>query len=163
MKRLKVITFITLILVGYLSHAQKMTNDDLEKIFYVVSDSLRGEPGNWQFMLKGRIMICISDESNNRMRIMSPIIAQNKLEYPDMLKLMEANFHTALDVKYAISEHLLWAVYIHPLEELQQNEVISAIQQVFTAAETYGSTYSSTGLVFPDKKEEELKKSKKKS
>lgn len=134
-----------------------MTNSDLEKIIYVVADSLRGETGNWQFMIKNRILICVTDENNNRMRIMSPIIEQKKLAYKDMLKLMEANFHTALDVKYAISEDILWSVFIHPLKELNKDEVLSAINQVYEATVTYGTTYSSTGLTFPDRREEEKK------
>ena len=135
--------------------SQNMTNDKLEKIIYVIADSLRGDTGNWQFMIKERMLVCISDEKNNRMRIMSPIIEQKKLAYVDMLKLMEANFHTALDVKYAISDDLLWSVYIHPLKELTKEELLSAINQVYAAAVTYGTSYSSTALIFPNKKEEE--------
>ena len=147
--------------LGFSSQAQNMTSSDLEKILYVVSDSIRGDSGNWQFMLKGRILACITDEKNNRMRIMSPIIEQKKLDYADMLKLMEANFHTALDVRYAISDDILWSIYIHPLKELHKDEVLSAIHQVYAAAVTYGTTYNSTGLEFPDKNEE-LKEKKKK-
>ena len=163
MVKLKGFIFSGLLFFSFIGFSQNMTNKDLDKIFYVVSDSIRGIEGNWQFMLKGRIMICLSDETNNRMRIMTPIVEQKKLAYTDMLKLMEANFHTALDVKYAISDRLLWAVFIHPLKELEQNEVLNAIQQVYSAAETYGTTYNSTSLSFPDKKEEQIKKSKKKS
>ena len=68
------------------------------------------------------------------MRIMSPIIEQKKLAYTDMLKVMEANFHTALDVKYAISNDLLWSVFIHPLKELDREQIVSAIQQVYTSS-----------------------------
>ena len=135
--------------------SQNMTNDKLEKIIYVIADSLRGDTGNWQFMIKERMLVCISDEKNNRMRIMSPIIEQKKLAYVDMLKLMEANFHTALDVKYAISDDLLWSVYIHPLKELTKEELLSAINQVYAAAVTYGTSYCSTALTFLNKKEEE--------
>lgn len=74
-----------------------------------------------------------------------------------MLKLMEANFHTALDVKYAISDDILWSVFIHPLKELNKDEVLSAINQVYEASVTYGTTYSSTGLTFPDRRVEEKK------
>jgi hypothetical protein len=139
-----------------------MTNDKLEKIIYVIADSLRGDTGNWQFMIKERMLVCITDEKNNRMRIMSPIIEQKKLAYIDMLKLMEANFHTALDVKYAISDDLLWSVYIHPLKELSKEELLSAINQVYAAAITYGTTYNSTGLTFPNKREQDEKVAKKK-
>ncbi|QCX39347.1 YbjN domain-containing protein [Aureibaculum algae] len=141
--------------------SQNMTNSDLEKIIYVVSDSIRGESGNWQFMIKGRMLACITDTTNNRLRIMSPIIEQKKLAHIDLLKLMEANFHSALDARYAISDNLLWSMYVHPLKELQKDEILSAINQVYTAALTYGTTYNSSELTFPIKKEiEEEKKQK---
>ena len=161
MKTLNSIFIIFIILIGYTAQSQKMTNSDLEKIIYVVADSLRGDTGNWQFMIKERILICITDENNNRMRIMSPIIEQKKLAYTDMLKLMEANFHSALDVRYAISDDILWSVFIHPLKELNKDEVLSAINQVYEAAVTYGTTYNSTGLTFPNKRKEEEKAKRK--
>ena len=141
--------------------AQELNNGTLGEIIYIVADSIKGKDGNWQFMLKDRILICIADEKNNRMRIMSPIIEQKKLTYSDMLKLMEANFHSALDVKYAISDDILWSVFIHPLKELKKAQVINAIDQVYTAAHTYGTTYNSTGLIFPNSREEEIIKKKK--
>ena len=91
---------------------------------------------------------------------MTPIIEQKKLAYTDMLKLMEANFHTALDVKYAITDGILWSVFIHPLKELSNDQALRAIEQVYTAARTYGTSYNSTGLTFPNRKEEQVKKKK---
>jgi len=161
MKNFYILITVLALTVTFSLQSQNMTNGDLEKIIYVVADSLRGNTGNWQFMVKDRILICRTDEKNNRMRIMSPIIEQKKLAYADMLKLMEANFHTALDVKYAISNDILWSVFIHPLEELSKDEVLSAINQVYSAAATYGTTYNSTGLFFPDKRKEEEKAKRK--
>ena len=134
--------------------SQNMTNEKLEKIVRSMADSIQGSPGNWQFLVKDRMFICVTDQQNNRMRIMSPVIEQKKLAYTDMLKLMEANFHTALDVKYAIAHDLLWSVYIHPLRELSDDQLVDAIQQVYVAAMTYGSTYSSSSLSFPDRNKE---------
>ncbi len=142
--------------------SQNMTNGDLEKIIYVVSDSIRGEEGNWQFMIKGRMLVCITDTVNNRLRIMSPIIEQKKLSHLDLLKLMEANSYTALDARYSIADDFLWSLYVHPLKELQKDEILSAINQVYTAALTYGSTYNSSELTFPNKKEKEEKETKRK-
>ena len=161
MKTFYLVFTVIMLAITFPAQSQNMTNSDLEKIIYVVADSLRGNTGNWQFMIKDRILVCITDEKNNRMRIMSPIIEQKKLAYTDMLKLMEANFHTALDVKYAISDDILWSVFIHPLKELSKDEVLSAINQVYSAALTYGTTYNSTGLSFPNKREEEVLKKKK--
>jgi len=153
---------ITLCLTTKLSYAQDMDNSALEKVIYVVADSVKGQAGNWQFAVRDRLLICISDTNNNRMRIMTPIIEQKKLAYTDMLKLMEANFHTALDVKYAITDGFLWSVFIHPLKELSKEQVLRAIEQVYTAAHTYGSSYNSTGLTFPNRKEEDKQVKKKK-
>ena len=135
-------------------NGQNMTNDRLERIVTSMADSIQGNSGNWQFLIKDRMFICVTDQPNNRMRIMSPIVEQKELAYTDMLKVMEANFHTALDVKYAIAHDLLWSVYIHPLRELSDDQVVDAIQQVYVAAMTYGSTYSSSSLSFPDRRKE---------
>ena len=43
---------------------------------------------------------------------------------------------------------MIWSVYIHPLASLEQEELISAIAQVVTAAETFGVTYTSGAMVF---------------
>lgn len=102
----------------------------------------------------------MTDENANRMRIISPIVEVFKLDEKELNNALTANFHTALDVKYAISDEILWSVFIHPLKELSEQQVINAISQVFQANATFGSTYSSTNLVFPGnlpKEEKEVK------
>ena len=159
---LKIAIIFLLLISNSKISAQDMNNKTIEEIIYVVADSVKGREGNWQFLLKDRLLICITDQGNDRMRIMSPIIEQKKLAYTDMLKLMEANFHTALDVKYAVADDLLWSAFIHPLKQLNKEQVFDAIQQVYTAAHTYGTTYNSTGLNFPNKREEKEATQKKK-
>ena len=65
---------------------------------------------------------------------------------------MEANFHSVLDARYAVSEDILWVAYIHPLRELQPAQAVDAIVQVYNAALTFGTSYSSTDLAFPKTK-----------
>lgn len=83
------------------------------------------------------------------MRIISPITEVTEISSEQILKCMEANFHTALDTKYAISNGVLWSVFIHPLKELSQKQVIDAISQVYSSVRTFGTTYSSSNLIFP--------------
>ena len=163
MKNLKGILLLLILAFTTSMQAQNMTNDKLEKIIYVLADTIIGDFGNWQFLIEDRLFVCITDENNNRMRIMTPIIEQKELSAEDMIKVMEANFHTALDARYALSNELLWSCFIHPLKELGKEEVISAISQVRMAALTYGTTYTSSELAFPDggKEKEEKKKTKK--
>jgi len=60
-----------------------------------------------------------------------------------------ANFHTALDIKYAITDGILWSAYIHPLKELTEDQVIDAVSQVFYGNVNFGASFSSSSLVFP--------------
>lgn len=129
--------------------SQDMNNANLEKIFYVVSDSIQGSTGNWQFIIENTLLICVTDETHNRMRIISPIIEVLKISTDEKQKLLEANFHSALDARYAISDGYVWSAFIHPLKELTKDQVMDAISQVYVAALTFGTTYNSSGLSFP--------------
>ena len=87
------------------------------------------------------------------MRFMAPIIETDKLTPNEINKCLEANFHTALDIKYAISDGILWSVFMHPLKELTERQVEDAIQQVYAGAQNFGSSYSSSNLYFPTKQD----------
>lgn len=136
--------------------SQSMNNEQLSKIFSLMADTIFIEqPNMWQFLMIETPMICITDESNNRMRIVAPIKKVEEMEEGELTKCMEANFHTALDVKYAISEGVVWSVFIHPLKELSNNQVVDALTQVRAAAQTYGRDYTSTDLFFPKTEKKE--------
>lgn len=53
------------------------------------------------------------------------------------------NFDTALDARYAITNELVWAVYIDPLSPLDRERLADAALQVWTAAATFGTTFPS--------------------
>ena len=61
------------------------------------------------------------------MRIISLINESNNLTEDEKTLMLLANFHTVLDVKYAISDDVLWSVFIHPLKELTAAQVKDAI------------------------------------
>lgn len=166
MRLFKICFFLLTLTSAFQLSAQEMNNQKLEQIIYLMSDTMTGVQGNWQFFVREVPMFCITDENNNRMRIVAPIKELKDVSKEEMVEAMEANFHSALDVKYAVSEGIMWTAYIHPLKELSKDQAMDAIQQVYNAAITYGTLYSSTDLVFPksDKqlKEEEEEKKKKK-
>ena len=160
MKKLTLLLFV-LPLIG-LSQSN-MNNDKLPEIYSSVSDSITGNTGSWQFFINNVQLISLTDASHNRMRIMSPIADSNSLN-DDLIKAaMVANFHTALDVKYAVSDGILWSVFTHPLKELSENQVKDALSQVFYANINFGTSFASTSLIFPGKKsgEEEQEKEEK--
>ena len=141
---------------------QEMNRATLERLITQVSDTAQTNGNAIRFIYKETILICVYDENANRMRIISPIIEKEKLGEEELLNALVANFHTALDVKYALSDEIIWSVFIHPLKELSENQILDAIEQVHTANVTFGTTYSSTALVFPgNTKKKDVAKTKK--
>lgn len=153
---------ILCVLVCMISTSQNMTNQKLEQIITSTTDSIEGSSGRWQFKINDVIFICLTDSTNNRMRIISPIAEASAVDNDAIRASMIANFHTALDVKYAIADNILWSAYIHPLKELTEDQVKDAISQVYYANVNFGTTYASTSLIFPGREDEKEETPKKK-
>ena len=71
-----------------------------------------------------------------------------RLEHADFEILLRANFDRALDARYAFWKDHLCSVFVHPLSELSEQQFLDAVEQVINLVRNYGSTYSSTELVF---------------
>jgi len=149
MKKYRLVLLFAYLGTSTFMTAQEMNPKNLSRIISKVSDTAITTGNTIRFAYKERPLICVYDENANRMRIISPIVETKDLEEKHLLNALVANFHSALDVKYALSDEVMWAVFIHPLQELSEHQVIEAIRQVHTASVTFGSTYSSTNLVFP--------------
>lgn len=145
---MRLLFILTILCFGQMA-AQEMTPEKLVALIEEVSDTTFVRQNSIQFKIKDGLLICIYDENANRMRIISPIAELKDVEEGDILNAMVANFHTALDVKYALSDEVVWSVFTHPLKELNEKQVLDAIQQVYAASVTFGSTFSSTDLIFP--------------
>ncbi len=126
----------------------KFNNAKISEILLSVCDSVKGGQGNWQVIYKRRYLFIITDESHNRMRIITPVIEEKKLKKGDLKLLLEANFHKALDAKYSLYNGFLWSVFTHPLGELATDQFKDAMNQVVQLADTYGTSYTSTDLIF---------------
>ncbi len=136
------------VMILSLTTAAQMNNQRLGELLEAQVDSINGGSGRWQLFLQELPMLVLTDETNDRMRIVAPITEAARLDEELLLDCLTANFHSALDVKYAISDGILWSVYIHPLSPLTEMEIESAVKQVHSAAITFGTTFSSTPLLF---------------
>ena len=132
-----------------LSAPAQMSNARLDSLLRVHADTLAGEVGVWQLLIDETQMFCITDPVNDRMRVISPVREAEGLTKAELGTCLAANFHSALDVRYALSEGVLWVAFIHPLASLTDGQFVDGLAQVRSAVRTYGTTYSSTGLVFP--------------
>ncbi|MBD3664195.1 hypothetical protein [Sulfitobacter aestuariivivens] len=101
-----------------------------------------------EFTLDDIPVIVIADPRADRMRAMVPIAGAAGLGEGDLLRMMQANFDSALDARYAVANGRLWGVFIHPLSPLEKDQFLSGLVQTITLAKTYGTAYSGGGAVF---------------
>jgi len=104
--------------------------------------------GFWRLTVRDREVLVITDERADRMRVIADVAKAEGLEPELLYRLMQANFDTALDARYAIARGTLWSAYIHPLGALDYRQFISGVAQVVNLAQTFGSTFSSGSLSF---------------
>ena len=104
--------------------------------------------GFWKFEVEDSIAFVITDESHNRMRIMSPVVELASVPSDTLQILLEANYDRALDARYCINNEVIWSAFLHPLAELNDRQFLNALDQVVTLKNNFGSSYTSSGLVF---------------
>ncbi len=84
----------------------------------------------------------------DRMRAMVPIASVEDVTPEEMNRMMQANFDTALDARYAVAQGRVWGIFIHPLGALERAEFLSGLAQTVNLARTYGTLYSGGAQVF---------------
>ena len=102
----------------------------------------------WRFELSGTKVNVISDPRADRMRIVVPVTEVSGLDARELYRLLQADFESALDARYAIAQEMIWSVFIHPLRTLDDAEFLSGLGQTINLAKTYGKEYSSGFLSF---------------
>ena len=130
------------------SNTGGMSNRTLETLINEIGADVKGQPGFWEFVVHGKRLYCITDESQDRMREMTSIQDRDKLTPELLTNCMEANFDRALDARYCLNEDALWSAFIHPLRSLRADHFRSACSQVAKLAENYGTSFSSGELRF---------------
>ncbi|MCH6259212.1 hypothetical protein MLD52_21850 [Puniceicoccaceae bacterium K14] len=137
--------------------SDSMTGKGLEEILREISgDNIAANGNVIEFEFQEILLVCVFDESHNRMRIISPIKKYEDVSNFEKNRMMEANFHTALDARYCVSDGVLYSAYIHPLSSLKKTDVLSGIYQTASLHVSFGSDYSSGIFTFgeePDDKD----------
>ncbi|MEM6577256.1 MAG: hypothetical protein AAF678_02075, partial [Pseudomonadota bacterium] len=77
-----------------------------------------------------------------------PVRDTDDLSAEELTRMMQANFDTALDARYAIARDTVWATFIHPLRPLEKDQLISGLGQVVNLAQSYGTLYSGGAMSF---------------
>ena len=142
------ISFFNVISVGIVSAGEVMDQKTMEAFIISKAESHKGGGGFLEFDYHGVSMMVISDVTHDRMRIVTPVAKYDELDKTQIDRIMQANFHNALDARYAVSSGVLFSAYIHPLSPLTTKMIESALVQVANLAQSFGSEYSSGVLKF---------------
>lgn len=130
------------------SSSEKMTAKNLQSLIQKFDDKAVASGNGVSFTLNERELFLVYDEKADRMRVITPIAQSGIASDEILIRMMQANYDAVLDARYAMANDIIWSVFIHPLSSLTQKEFLSGIAQTVTAAETFGTSYTSGAFVF---------------
>ena len=125
-----------------------MTYERLGRIIFALDPEAEPRGDMFEMRVGGQVAIVVTDRLADRMRVMVPIREAQGLSEADLRRMMQANFDSALDARYAVANGILWSAYIHPLSPLEKDQFISGLVQTVIAAKTYGTFYTGGGVQF---------------
>jgi len=128
--------------------SEKMTAGNLQTLIQKFDEKAVVNGNAISFALNERELFLVYDEKADRMRIITPVAQSGIATDEILLRMMQANYDAVLDARYAMANDIIWAVFIHPLSSLTQDDFLSGVAQTVTAAETFGSSYTSGVIVF---------------
>ncbi len=118
----------------------------MELIFAEQVAAIEGPSGALRTIHDGVELYLISDPENDQMRLVSRIASVDQLDPRVFGILLQANFYLTFDARYALSEGIVFGVYVHPISSLTRAELISAFEQVVALEKNFGTTFSSGAI-----------------
>ena len=128
---------------GRAQERRAMTLDQMETLLGRLDPAMERAGPAFRLTVEDVPVLVVTDPRADRMRAMVPIRSAEGLTDEDLMRMMQANFDSALDARYAVAEGRVWATFIHPLSPLRDDQLISGIGQTVNAALTYGTLFSS--------------------
>jgi len=125
-----------------------MTLAGLVELVLRIDPEAKANGSATQFRVQDRTLILVGDENAGRMRIMTPIARTDALDGEIVQRMLQANFDAVLDARYAVANGIVWSVFIHPLPPMDEAQLANAIAQVYVAAASFGTTYTSGAMVY---------------
>jgi len=125
-----------------------MTLETLGAIIEALDPNAKTNGTAWQMIIGEVTVIVVTDTAADRMRAIAFIREAKDITPEEMIRMMQANFDSALDARYSIAKGGLWAAFIHPLSPLEKDEFISGLGQVVNLTTSYGTLYSGGALRF---------------
>ena len=115
-----------------------MTAERLAQIIMDIDPDAAITPSGIELTIEDIPVLVVMAPAADRMRAMVPIASVEDVTPEEMSRMMQANFDTALDARYAVAKDRVLGVFIHPLGALEREQFLSAIAQTVNLARTYG-------------------------
>ena len=131
-----------------LAQEAPMTAERLIGIIQDIDPEATLTPNGIELSIEDIPVLVVFAPAADRMRAMVPIASIEDVTPEEMNRMMQANFDTALDARYAVAQGRVWGVFIHPLSPLEREQFLSGIAQTINLARTYGTVYSGGAQVF---------------
>ena len=125
-----------------------MTVERMSEIILDIDPDASLTPNGFELTLEDIPVLVVVAPGADRMRAMVPIASIEDVTPEEMLRMMQANFDTALDARYGVAQGRVWGVFVHPLAALEREQLLSGIAQTVNLARTYGSLYTGGANVF---------------
>ncbi len=125
-----------------------MTYERLGKILFAIDPEAQPIGPGFELTISDVTVLVVTDTNADRMRAMVAIGSASELSPQDLQRMMQANFDSTLDARYAIANGTLWAAFIHPLSLLERDQLISGLAQTVNIAKTYGTLYTGGAAEF---------------
>lgn len=129
-------------------NAAKMSGEKLAALIKDLDENAVIDGPSVVFEIADRELMMVYDSTADRMRVISPILQANAIPAEVMERMLQANFDAVLDARYAVANDIVWSVFLHPLTSLTEDDFISGLAQTITAAETFGTAFTSGAVVF---------------
>ncbi len=88
----------------------------------------------WQIDHDGMTILIILSEDKSWLRILTAIAPLQEVQ-PLLIPILEANFENTGEIRYALAENVLWAVYHHRVASLLEKDFCYAIDSLVSLAE----------------------------
>ncbi|WP_425044623.1 hypothetical protein [Primorskyibacter sp. S87] len=125
-----------------------MSYERLGRILFALDPETRPNGPGFELTIQGLPVVVVTDPAADRMRAMVPVRSSDEMSEDELRRVLQANFDTALDARYAVANGVLWAVFIHPLSPLEKNQLISGLAQTVNVALSYGTLFSGGAMQF---------------
>jgi hypothetical protein len=91
-------------------------------------------PGSWQIDTPTYRLLILLSEDDSWLRLLLPIVPLREAQ-PFLAQFLEANFDDTQQVRYALYDDVVWAVYQHNSSTLTKEDFSSAIARLITLYE----------------------------